>query len=142
MAEAETKVVLEQMHAFLVKVIAGGAFRDHLGCRPHVAVFRPEDMDAVVIQMMDFIWAQDMGCHEFSWPADWWQAVRARWCPRWWLAKHPVRLHRKTFQVHVAYPSWRPPTPLEGKSFIWKVQSHDWDGGYRTDLPHEFDDDD
>lgn len=23
-------------------------------------------------------------------PADWWQAVRERWAPRWWLERHPV----------------------------------------------------
>lgn len=23
-------------------------------------------------------------------PADWWQAVRERWCPRWWLRRWPV----------------------------------------------------
>jgi hypothetical protein len=26
-----------------------------------------------------------------QWPADWWQAVRARWFPRWWLRRWPVR---------------------------------------------------
>jgi len=28
------------------------------------------------------------------WPADWWQAVRERWFPRWWLRRHPVRYER------------------------------------------------
>jgi hypothetical protein len=23
--------------------------------------------------------------------ADWWQSFRARWSPRWWLRKHPVK---------------------------------------------------
>lgn len=26
-----------------------------------------------------------------SWPADWWQAVKERWFPRWLLAKYPVK---------------------------------------------------
>lgn len=25
------------------------------------------------------------------WPCNWWQAVRARWMPAWWLAGHPVQ---------------------------------------------------
>jgi hypothetical protein len=25
------------------------------------------------------------------WPADWWQALKARWFPRWWLARWPVK---------------------------------------------------
>lgn len=24
-------------------------------------------------------------------PVDWWQSMRQRWAPRWWLARHPVR---------------------------------------------------
>ncbi len=28
---------------------------------------------------------------ERQWPADWWQAVRERWFPRWWLKRWPVR---------------------------------------------------
>jgi len=26
----------------------------------------------------------------FSWPADWWQAFKERWFPRWLLKKYPV----------------------------------------------------
>lgn len=28
---------------------------------------------------------------EKRWPADWWQAVRERWFPAWWLLRWPVR---------------------------------------------------
>lgn len=27
-------------------------------------------------------------------PADWWQHLRQRWCPRWWLRRRPVRTRR------------------------------------------------
>lgn len=29
-----------------------------------------------------------------QWPADWWQAVRARWFPGWWLRRWPVKYER------------------------------------------------
>ena len=29
-----------------------------------------------------------------SWPKDWWQAVRERWCPQWWLRRYPVQYNR------------------------------------------------
>lgn len=38
-----------------------------------------------------------------SWPADWWQAVKARWFPQWALRRWPVRLaynERRDVQVH------------------------------------------
>ncbi len=31
---------------------------------------------------------------EVSYPADWWQALRQRWFPRWWLKRHPVQFKR------------------------------------------------
>ena len=126
---ASLEVVLERMCANASKVIHQDAFRQWLGCNPRVTAHRPEDMYAVIFTMMDYIWAQNMGHHEFKWPRDWWQAFRERWCPRWWLARHPVLYHHKGFQVHVAYPTFRPPEPLKNKPFVWKVQEKDWDGG-------------
>jgi hypothetical protein len=34
-------------------------------------------------------------------PADWWQAVRERWCPQWWLRRHPVKRTRRTVYMTV-----------------------------------------
>ena len=31
-------------------------------------------------------------------PCDWWQAVRARWAPKWWLERHPI--HVRYFADH------------------------------------------
>ena len=31
------------------------------------------------------------------WPADWWQAFRERWCPKWWLSSWPVRYE----EIHI-----------------------------------------
>ena len=39
-----------------------------------------------------------------EWPRDWWQAVRARWCPRWWLARHPVLMERREFVASEMVP--------------------------------------
>lgn len=34
---------------------------------------------------------EEEGTVLFRCPADWWQAVRERWAPKWWLRRHPVR---------------------------------------------------
>ncbi len=41
---------------------------------------------------------------EEYWPADWWQAVRERWLPEWWLDKYPVKyksvcIHKEVWRV-------------------------------------------
>jgi hypothetical protein len=42
-----------------------------------------------------------------QWPADWWQAFRERWAPRWWLARHPVRYE----ELHVDEQKYGPICP-------------------------------
>jgi len=39
-----------------------------------------------------------------SHPEDWWQAVRLRWFPRWWLERHPVRMRRHVVSATEFYP--------------------------------------
>ena len=33
------------------------------------------------------------------WPADWWQALRERWFPKWWLRRYPVRYEEIDVQL-------------------------------------------
>jgi hypothetical protein len=60
---------------------------------------------------------------EVKWPADWWQALRERWFPSWWLRRWPVRYERRRLEAgeflhrrflesgdsRVAVEVWRPP---------------------------------
>lgn len=46
---------------------------------------------------------------EYSYPADWWQATKERWFPRWLLRRYPVRLKRVgggkiAVDVHALFP--------------------------------------
>lgn len=52
-------------------------------------------------------------------PEDWWQAVRARWLPRWWLRRHPVRYRevRLKLAVNKAFPLH------EGHRFVYSVNN-------------------
>ena len=56
-----------------------------------------------------------------KYPADWWQAVRERFAPRWWLKRHPVHYFTRTAYEMLpavplpdsarlnAFPMWRNP---------------------------------
>lgn len=37
-------------------------------------------------------WKEDARYYEH--PDGWWQAFRARWFPKWWLNRYPVRTHK------------------------------------------------
>ena len=47
-------------------------------------------------------------------PADWWQAVRARWCPAWWLARSPVREHVEVIDLP-RYGNLCPHLPIDAQ---------------------------
>lgn len=54
-------------------------------------------------------------------PADWWQAVCARWAPAWWLKRHPVVM--KTWRAWEMLP--RVPLPekyLENSYFVFRSE--------------------
>ena len=39
-----------------------------------------------------------------KYPADWWQAFRARWFPAWWLRRRPVRNTEIRMTLKALYP--------------------------------------
>lgn len=47
-----------------------------------------------------------------SYPANWWQAIRERWAPTWWLARHPVEWKNVVYWEDVP-PSTDPWTVAE-----------------------------
>ena len=59
---------------------------------------------------------------ERAYPADWWQAVRERWLPPWWLQRYPVQLRR--ISIHESrYRAVCPhlPTDQPGDHLAWLV---------------------
>lgn len=49
-----------------------------------------------------------------QWPADWWQAVRERWAPAWWLKRHPVKYQRIDRPVYNVCPHMNVPANQYG----------------------------
>ena len=80
-----------------------------------VHVLVEQDAHRLAVELRKFIGA--VGAEhidiEESWPEDWWQAVRARWLPAWWLRRRPVRMrsvsvHRKVYAAvcpHIDLPA-------------------------------------
>jgi len=127
-----SRIELERLRFGITKAIDEDAFAHSLSLKAHV--YRPENMRAVIIDVVGWVWAQDIGGKSFKWPKDWWQAIRERFLPAWWLERHPVLYHHKTFQVHAAYPTFRPPPGLDKCPMVWKVREQDWDDGHPSEL--------
>lgn len=50
-------------------------------------------------------------------PADWWQALKARWFPPWALKRWPVRMTVHHIDAQVLYPNLRLALPKESRVF-------------------------
>jgi hypothetical protein len=60
--------------------------------------------DGVVITIRQRIAGKTLEVIEESWPADWWQAVKARWFPRWALARWPAQMRSVRLEAVAMYP--------------------------------------
>lgn len=64
---------------------------------------------AVVFRFKQYIFGRQAEMLTISYPADWWQALRQRWLPAWWLCRWPVRMVTHTVDVKALYPGFALP---------------------------------
>ncbi len=69
--------------------------------------------DVLRMYVRGHVWgeAESVRRQEVSYPADWWQAFKARWFPRWLLRRFPVRHRTVVLDVRAIYPEFRPALP-------------------------------
>ena len=60
-----------------------------------------------------FVLGEEPEPMEIKHPVDWWQAVKERFGPQWWLKRSPVRYTRHTISFQVAYPHYKYKLPDE-----------------------------
>jgi hypothetical protein len=46
-----------------------------------------------------------------TYPTNWWEALKQRFAPKWFLAKYPVKLTKVTAQLEELYPELEPALP-------------------------------
>lgn len=63
-----------------------------------------QEAEGLVVQMHGFLAAQPCADVVVRYPDGWMEAVKARWCPMWVLARWPVREVVRHIRVDEAYP--------------------------------------
>lgn len=84
-------------------------------------------MRATLVRINRWVLEQEAERILCSYPADWWQAVRQRWAPKWWLKRHPVQMTTKMATVKATYPTLIHP-PKHGP--VMKIVIKDEPGGW------------
>lgn len=68
------------------------------------------------------VWKEALPTQTFSYPANWWQAVKERWFPDWLLRRFPVVYNKITCTLDRLYPDL--PPPVQGESPVRKFAIH------------------
>lgn len=95
--------------------------------RAESRVFQDEIMRRMEYQLAMDIFAVEHPEKTYRYPLDWWQHVKQRFAPRWFLKRWPVieRVVRVSFSE--CYPEFKPSLP--GKLSVVKVLVSEWNGG-------------
>ena len=78
--------------------------------------------DGIVLRVRQDILGREIERIECRYPADWWQAVKERFAPKFILNRWPVKYIKHYVDVNVIYPNYRP--ALKDQEWRFKV-SHD-----------------
>ena len=116
------QLVCEYLALAVSSVISSEELLEH---RAHIEGFFPPHIDGLVLQMHQYIAALgNESIHiERAYPGNWWQAVRQRWCPAWWLQRYPVQMAR--ISIHeLRYRAVCPhlPTDQRGTHLRWLLK--------------------
>lgn len=71
--------------------------------------------DMIIEQVRIWVWAKrdDMVHQHIKYPADWWQAFKERWFPKWLIESYPIRYKVIDLDVRELYPRFKPALPDE-----------------------------
>ncbi len=93
-------IELAWRHAMATSVHTLPAMREN----SYFSVVMPQNMHALVAKMATFLLSREVTFVEARYPANWVQAVKARWAPAWVLKRWPVREIVKRLSIHDTYP--------------------------------------
>ena len=95
---------MDYIFAHSQKLLPNAWFR-----KPHCRI--REESDDFVLRMHSMLAGQNILDEEIRFPADWWEAVKMRWMPKWMRRRWPVRFTRYSFRAHLVFPDVKTERP-------------------------------
>jgi hypothetical protein len=65
----------------------------------------------IVVRIRGVVWSERVDIIKFKKPSSWWQMLKEKHAPEWFLERWPVRYDTSIVDVRVAYPDFRPSLP-------------------------------
>lgn len=79
--------------------------------------------DMIVLRVSGDLLGERVGERSCRWPADWWQAFKARWAPAWVRRRWPVQYATFTVTTTAVYPDFLPALPNERIGLVLAARS-------------------
>lgn len=71
---------------------------------PSPILYMQDAVDNMQLELSMRIATQHLDMIEEKYPADWWQAVKERFAPRWFLVRYPVNYKHFRLEAKALYP--------------------------------------
>jgi hypothetical protein len=109
MATTSRTKMLEVVQAVCTRVWTSREVYHAVGGFEHfVRVQEPMCQDVVVASFVSLFAAENLKKYEFRRPLDWWEAVKERFAPAWFLQRYPVRYHIDVVDVKAIWKGFGP----------------------------------
>ena len=113
--EASTEVQLKKFKIMVLNTISEDLIDAEVDFSSHLN-FMTNDIG---VRVKGYIWSENVDTVNIQYPADWWQAVKERFAPKFILNRWPVKYIKHYIDVNVIYPNYRP--ALKDQEWRFKV---------------------
>lgn len=122
----ETEIKLEKTKFTILNYIAEELWKDNIALNEpdlQITQYISHMMSKeIVIRLSCKFLTRDEGEYEFEWYKSWWQELREKMLPRWWIKQYPSKMEiKKKIKCIATYPSIRI-NDTEHKSYIDFIQ--------------------
>ena len=97
------EVTLEKI-TFAVQACISPKLAQDFAIMPEARAFMDSWLDSIIVQVRQGILSQKLDEITVCYPADWWQAVKERFAPKWFLCRWPVEYNKTVIDVRAVYP--------------------------------------
>lgn len=69
----------------------------------------PELCKYISVNINGYVWSEKLGRKEISYPKDWWEALKLRFAPKWFLKQYPVIYTKHILEARALFPNYQHP---------------------------------
>ncbi len=95
------EITFQRLQLCTQKHLPWGALRQ----ATELSTYVDHQLEGMVLQLYASVAERENERVSCRWPADWWQAVKARFAPAWFLERYPVEFERRTLVASYIYPN-------------------------------------